>query len=88
MTGETKVSTTLSEKSYQHVRDLLIRGELAPGQRLVTRNFAESIGVSLAPVREALNRLATEGLVEHIPGSEAFVRQELENCQSYRLCSA
>lgn len=69
------MSTTLSEKSYQYVRELLMRGEVAPGERLVTRNLADDIGVSLAPVREALNRLATEGLIEHIPGAGAFVRQ-------------
>ena len=76
------MQTTLADKSYQHVRDLLVRGELAPGQRLVTRTLADEIGVSLAPVREALNRLASEGLVEHIPGAGAFVkeadRQDLE----------
>ncbi len=76
------MQTTLADKSYQHVRDLLVRGELAPGQRLVTRSVADEIGVSLAPVREALNRLASEGLVEHVPGAGAFVkdadRQDLE----------
>ena len=59
-----------------------MRGELAPGERLVTRTLADSMGVSLAPIREALNRLATEGLIAHIPGAGAFVkeadRQELE----------
>jgi len=76
------MQATLNEKAYQHVRVMLTRGDLAPGQRLVTRTLAEDIGVSLAPVREALHRLATEGLVEHVPGAGAFVRnpdrQDLE----------
>ncbi len=68
------MQATLTEKSYQHIRQMLVRAELRPGQRLVTRTLAEEIGVSLAPVREALYRLATEGLVEHVPGAGAFVR--------------
>lgn len=68
------MQATLTEKSYQHIRQMLVHAELRPGQRLVTRTLAEEIGVSLAPVREALHRLATEGLVEHVPGAGAFVR--------------
>lgn len=79
---KTAMQVTLSEKAYQHIRGMLASRELSPGQRLVTRTLAEEIGVSLAPVREALYRLATEGLVEHVPGAGAFVRkpdrQELE----------
>ncbi|MEP3481341.1 MAG: GntR family transcriptional regulator [Fuerstiella sp.] len=74
---------TLAEKSYDHIRLMLSSGELAPGSRLVNRVLAIQIGVSVIPVREAIHRLATEGLVEHIPGSGAFVRktdpQDLDN---------
>ena len=73
---------SLTQKSYSQIRDMLVRGDLAPGHRLVTRTLAAEIGVSLAPVREALNRLSSEGLVEHVPGAGAFVRnadrQDLE----------
>jgi DNA-binding GntR family transcriptional regulator len=76
------MTTSLTQKSYSQIRDMLVRGDLAPGQRLVTRTLAANIGVSLAPVREALNRLSSEGLVEHVPGAGAFVRnadrQDLE----------
>lgn len=69
------MQATLNERAYQHIRQMLVCGELAAGQRLVTRNLADEIGVSLAPVREALHRLASEGLVEHHPGAGAFVRE-------------
>jgi DNA-binding GntR family transcriptional regulator len=69
------MQATLNQKAYQHVRQMLVCGELAAGQRLVTRALAEQIGVSLAPVREALHRLASEGLVQHHPGAGAFVRE-------------
>ncbi|MEM7144071.1 MAG: GntR family transcriptional regulator [Verrucomicrobiota bacterium] len=76
------MTTSLTQKSYSQIRTMLVRGDLAPGERLVTRSLASKIGVSLAPVREALNRLASEGLVEHVPGAGAFVRnadrQDLE----------
>lgn len=74
---------TLSEKAYDHIRVKLANGELLPGNRLVNRSLAAEIGVSVIPVREALHRLSTEGLVEHVPGLGTFVRepdpQELDN---------
>ncbi len=66
---------SLSEKSYRHIYRKLSRGELSPGARLVNRVLATEIGVSVIPVREAIHRLASEGLIRHIPGSGAFVRE-------------
>jgi DNA-binding GntR family transcriptional regulator len=68
-----RVQRSLAEKSYLHIRQKLARGEYAPGSRLVNRSLASEIGVSVIPVREAIHRLASEGLVAHIPGSGAFV---------------
>jgi len=74
---------TLTERAYQLLRRKVLRGELQPGAQLVNRTLAEELGVSLAPLREAIHRLATEGLVQHIPGAGAFVRkltrQDLED---------
>ena len=74
---------SLSEKSYDYIREKLTSGDLSPGQRLVNRTLAEQIGVSVIPVREAIHRLASEGFVNHVPGAGAFVRkpdrQELDN---------
>jgi len=50
-------------------------GELKPGARLVNRSLAAEFGVSFAPVREAISRLRSEGLVEQISGAGAFVRE-------------
>jgi DNA-binding GntR family transcriptional regulator len=66
---------TLSEKSYHRIREKLTNGELSPGDRLVTRTIADEIGVSLGPVREAINRLSAEGLVAYVPGLGASVRK-------------
>jgi DNA-binding GntR family transcriptional regulator len=69
------VDRSLAEKSYHYIFRKLSRGELQPGMRLVNRSLADEIGVSVIPVREAIHRLASEGLVQHIPGSGAFVRE-------------
>jgi DNA-binding GntR family transcriptional regulator len=66
---------TLAEKSYDYIRKKLAGGDLPLGQRLVNRVLADEIGGSVIPVREAIHRLASEGLVEHVPGSGAFVRK-------------
>lgn len=66
---------SLAEKSYRHIFRKLSRGELSPGMQLVNRVLASEIGVSVIPVREAIHRLASEGLVEHVPGAGAFVRE-------------
>ena len=77
------MTETLAERAYTHIRRKLSSGELSPGSRLVNRALADEIGVSVIPVREAIHRLATEGLIEHVPGSGAFVRktdpQDLDN---------
>ena len=63
-----------NEKSYQAIRRKLESGKLGPGDKLITRTLAQEFGVSLSPVREAINRLATEGLVDHTPGAGAAVK--------------
>ncbi len=69
------VQPTLTEKSYQILREKLSHGEFAPGAQLVNRTLAKEIGVSMAPVREAINRLSQEGVVVQVPGAGAFVRE-------------
>jgi DNA-binding GntR family transcriptional regulator len=68
-------TATLSEKAYQHIRHQVFAGKLASGAQLVNRALANEIGTSLIPVREAISRLASEGLVEQVAGAGAFVRK-------------
>jgi len=53
----------------------VLSGEYPAGHRLVTRQLAAEVGASLNPVREALGRLAAEGIVDHMPGAGSFVRR-------------
>lgn len=55
------------------LRDLIISGELKPGERLVEPDMAEKLGVSRTPVREAFFRLESEGFVTVIPRKGAIV---------------
>lgn len=48
---------------YALLLDAIDRGDYAPGARLVEAELAERFGVSRTPVREALNRLETQGVV-------------------------
>ena len=56
------------------VRQLIVDGELAPGDRLVERRLAERLGVSRVPVREALQALEREGFAEQRPPRGLVVR--------------
>jgi len=62
------------EAAYDELKKLIVSGRLQPGQRLSEPALAGALGVSRTPVREALQRLAQEGLVEMKPGKGARVR--------------
>ena len=62
-----------AERALATLRDLIMGGELTPGARLGEVELAERLGVSRTPVREALSRLAAEGLVEITPNRGARV---------------
>lgn len=58
---------------YDALRSAIINSVLRPGERLNVDELAERLGVSLTPVRGAIQQLATEGLVEIRPRSGTFV---------------
>ena len=55
---------TLWDSAYVSLRTALMEGRLAPGQRIVLRDVAERLGISLTPVRDAVNRLIAEHVLE------------------------
>ena len=58
---------TLSEQAYAYIVEALESGVMVPGTRLREADLAKEIGLSRTPIREALNRLLSEGLVENDP---------------------
>jgi DNA-binding GntR family transcriptional regulator len=65
---------TLWQRAHEHLREEIISGRLTPGTELQEVALAESLGVSRGPIREALGRLAAEGLVTVRPRRGAVVR--------------
>ena len=55
---------TLADQAYRALREEIISGQLTPGERLTERQLAERLGVSPTPVREALQRLEHEHLIQ------------------------
>jgi DNA-binding GntR family transcriptional regulator len=66
-------SVTSAERAFHELRDLILGGALPAGSRLGEVELAQRLGVSRTPVREALSRLAAEGLVELIANRGARV---------------
>lgn len=69
MTTRQRQGRTLTEDVYRDLRQRILHGELASGARLHLGDLAESNNVSLGVVREAVTRLASEGLVHATPQS-------------------
>jgi DNA-binding GntR family transcriptional regulator len=58
---------------YDALIDLIVGGELPPGQHMVETDLARQLGVSRQPIREALHRMEAEGWVDLRPSQGAFV---------------
>ncbi len=61
-------------KAQLRLRELIVGGELKPGQRIAELALVERLGVSRTPVRAALVRLREEGLLEALPGGGFVVK--------------
>ncbi|MFD9421802.1 MULTISPECIES: GntR family transcriptional regulator [unclassified Streptomyces] len=68
----------LRERVYETLLELITTRALRPGQHLVESELAGHLGVSRQPVREALQRLNTEGWVDLRPAQGAFVHEPTE----------
>lgn len=65
--------STLSGQTTTALRDAIIKGELPPGTKLNEPKLAEQFNVSRGPLREAIRRLVSMGLVTHVPHQGASV---------------
>lgn len=63
----------LREVATERLRDAIVAGDLAPGEVVKDAQLAQRLGMTVAPVRDALARLADEGLVESKPQSHTRV---------------
>ncbi|MDQ6607630.1 MAG: GntR family transcriptional regulator [Actinomycetota bacterium] len=67
MTASSLPPGTTAQHALDRLRLAIVAGELIPGQRVVQEDVAERLGVSIAPVREALRVLEQEGQVTYAP---------------------
>src|SRR6201995_3075492 len=68
-------SNPLREQAYKHIHGKLLAGELPAGHVLSEHSLAREIGISRTPVREAIQRLEQEGVLEQIPRYGTVVRR-------------
>ncbi len=97
-----RARTLLKERAADSMREAIMSGAFAPGQKLVERELCEQLDVSRSCVREALQHLQSEGLIKIIPhkGPEVAgiskeeviqlyaVRQKLEGLVGASFCSS
>ena len=57
----------LGNQVFEQLKEMIFKGELAPGKRIIESEVADSIGISRTPVREALHKLEAERLLMHLP---------------------
>jgi DNA-binding GntR family transcriptional regulator len=70
-----RLPENLTQQAYRLIRGEIITGRLDGRQHLTENSFARRFGISKSPIREALNRLESEGLIQIIPRRGAFVSQ-------------
>lgn len=67
------VHQTLSARVYQDLREMIMSGQLQPGERLTLAGMAAALGTSAMPVREAINKLAADNALEILPNKSVRV---------------
>lgn len=78
-----KKSTSVRKLAYNNLKSDVLAGRFNPGERLTEEHLAKSLGVSRTPVREALHKLESEGLVKPLESRGFSVardsREEMED---------
>lgn len=66
--------TLVRDGVYLHLRDLILSGDLTPGEKLAEVELGARLGVSRTPIREAIQRLVQDGLLEASANRGVWVR--------------
>ncbi|SDX19742.1 transcriptional regulator, GntR family [Saccharopolyspora shandongensis] len=82
MSEKATASTVASQRVAEHLRSMILNGELAPGTRIRQEDVAARLGASRLPVREALRILAAEGLAVLKSNTGAWVSKlDMNECE-------
>lgn len=71
-------------RTYQQVREMALTFKIRPGERVNETEVARKLGVSRTPLREALNRLVSEGILTFVP-TKGFFRIEVKPREIFEL---
>lgn len=98
VSGAAVAETSYARQSYDFIMKQIFDGELKPGDEINRKGLASELGISLAPVSEAVNQLESEGFLEISPRRQTRVRivtkeevrgllilREAIECQAARL---
>lgn len=83
-----KKPVTLKEQAYEKLKSLVLNRTLVPGQAMTEVSLSQSLGISRTPVRQALSRLASEGLIVEVDGRlqvRLITRKESEDVAELRM---
>ena len=82
------MSESAEEKAYRAIINMIIFHQCAPGTSVIEKHIAESIGISRTPVRNAMRRLVSDGILEYNKNKGCFVpilsRYDLDNLFQFR----
>ena len=67
MNNPKKRRPNLSEIAYDEIKEMILTGEVSQGERILLDEFSERLNLSITPIREALNKLAQEDLIQITP---------------------
>jgi len=90
MNHSTLDRSSISDRVYHAILEHIVNHEIAPGEKLSEEGISAALGVSRTPVREALQRLAADGMIEFFPRRGAFAREicprDIDDLYDLRLC--
>ena len=68
-------SIPVRERAYEHLKGSILSGRFTPGERLTEEHLAKALGISRTPIREALHKLESEGLIKPL-ATRGFVASQ------------
>jgi DNA-binding GntR family transcriptional regulator len=69
----------LHHQAYHIIKNMIIEGDLRPGERLVEVKLAEKLGTSRGPIREAIRMLVQDGLIQQTEGALSIFNPNAED---------
>lgn len=74
-----KTSNGNTHPAYVHLLEMILNKQLMPGDRIPEVKISQELGISRTPIRDAMRRLANEGLIEIYPNRFAMVSEYSED---------